>query len=507
MQIFKQLKVYRFVLILFSIVTIAACSNGVNELVEFMDKKEVIYEDISIQMGTAYWNLYSDEAVADLDTPKQRYVELFTNDTLNDLIDEWYKKRYTLKDPVTKRRVEIWHNILTAAKVNYAEDNLKLQSELEFWLAEDDSIAGKPSQAEMKTMIIMLMQLRNEKARGLGYDNYGDLILDVTEIGSEWLQNFTETIAERTLEPYEKLIDEIKTAENKTEIDYADARSLMMKYYTNSITPDATGDSLRAVMKMITGNIGINYDDLPVRFVENEMPPGVGGQGIAVQIPNDFRIALLPGSGLDTWMHELGHGLQAMHTAIESPILKEYEWSLGSGCGGYAEGMAEVSAKFARNQEWVQRLTTMSEAEIQEKIAATNAYLPAYFRIFLPTIIFEVEFYKNLDQDPDELRRQLTQEYLLLDSPPERVRPIVDMIYVSYPLYIQNYMIAEVLSWQVHAALEEKFGKEYVFNPAVGAFLKEHFYKNGELDPWQTRLKNATGKELDLDGYLTNLGL
>jgi len=95
----------------------------------------------------------------------------------------------------------------------------------------------------------------------------------------------------------------------------------------------------------------------------------------------------------------------------------------------------------------------------------------------------------------------------LLDSPPERVRPIVDMIYVSYPLYIQNYMIAEVLSWQVHAALEEKFGKEYVFNPAVGAFLKEHFYKNGELDPWQTRLKNATGKELDLDGYLTNLGL
>ena len=199
--------------------------------------------------------------------------------------------------------------------------------------------------------------------------------------------------------------------------------------------------------------------------------------------------------------------LQAMHTTIESPILKEYEWSLGSGCGGYAEGMAEVSARFARNPEWVKRLTTMSEVEIQEKIDNANSYLPAYFRILLPTIIFEVEFYKNLDQDPDDLRRQLTQQYLLLDSPPERVRSIVDMIYVSYPLYIQNYMIAEIVSWQVHTALEEKFGKEYVFNPEVGDFLKEHFYKNGELYPWQTRLKNATGKELDLDGYLTNLGL
>ncbi|MFC1549714.1 hypothetical protein ACFL46_00290 [Candidatus Neomarinimicrobiota bacterium] len=504
---FKQLNVYRLVLVIFSIATVAACSTGVNELVEFLDRKEIIYEDISIQMGTAYWNLYSDEASAELDAPKQRYVDLFTNDTLNDLVDEWYKKRYTIKDPVTKRRVELWHNILTAAKVNYAEENLKLQSELEFWLAEDDSVEGMPSPDEMKAMVIKLMRLRNEKARTLGYDNYGELILAVSEIGSDWLEDFTETMAKRTLEPYKKLINEIKTTENKTEVNYTDVRSLLIKYYTNQITPDATGDSLITVMKMITGNIGINYDDLPVRFVENEMPPGVGGQGIAVQIPNDFRIALLPNLGLDTWMHELGHGLQAMHTTIESPILKEYEWSLGSGCGGYAEGMAEVSARFARNPEWVKRLTTMSEVEIQEKIDNANLYLTAYFRILLPTIIFEVEFYKNLDQDPDDLRRQLTQQYLLLDSPPERVRSIVDMIYVSYPLYIQNYMIAEIVSWQVHTVLEEKFGKEYVFNPEVGDFLKEYFYKDGELYPWQTRLKKATGKELDLDSYLTNLGI
>jgi hypothetical protein len=505
MKTYYHLKFSRLLLILFSIITLAACSSGTDELTAFLDQKEVIYEDISIQMGTAYWNLYSDEAAADLDTPKQRYVELFRNDTLNSLIDEWYEKRNVIKDPVLKRRVEIWHNILTAAKVNYAEDNLKLQSELEFWLTEEDSAEDMPTQDELKSMVINLMKMRNEKARALGYDNYGELILDITEIGSEWLQDFATTVANRTLEHYTQLINEINATEK--ELNYSHVRSLMMQYYSNSITPEAAGDSLKVIMKTVTNSIGFDYDALPVRFVENEMPPGVGGQGIAVQIPNDFRIALLPGRGLDTWMHELGHGLQAMHTTIESPILKEYEWSLGSGCGGYAEGMAEVSARFVRNPKWIERLTTMSASEIQEKIDAANLYLPAFLRIFVPTILFEIEFYKNLDQDPDELQRQLIQQYLLLDTPPERVRPIVDMIYVSYPLYIQNYMIADVISWQVHTALEEKFGPEYIFDPQVSVFLKEHFYQNGELHHWQMRLKNATGKELDLDGYLTSLGL
>lgn len=506
MKINKYLSIINFGIAVITLIVLTACNSSKNEMIAFLDAKEAIYEDISIQMGEAYWNLYSDELVADLETPKQRYAKLFFNDTLNNFVDEWYTKRNSINNPVVKRRIEVWHNILTAAKVNYSEDNLSLQNELEFWLAEDDSVDGKPSEEEMELMVIQLMKLRNKKAQEVGYNNYGDLILEVTEIGSEWLEKFAETIDKRTFAPYKQLIDNLKITEEKSEFNNSEARSLMMQYYTNQVKPNITGDSVRIAMKLVIDGIGFGFDRLPIRFVENDMPPGVGGQGIAVQIPNDFRIALLPNMGLSTWMHELGHGLHAMHTTIESPILKGYEWSLGSDCGCYAEGMAETLAKFVTKIDVIKQITRNPDIKIDENIEKINLHRSAYLRYWLAIFMFEVELYKDLNQDPDELQRQLIQKYRLLDNPPEDIRSIVNMAYVSYPLYIQNYIIAEVLSWQVHETLKEKFGELYVNNPAVGEFLKEHFYKNGGLYHWQQRLKNVCGTELDLDGYLTHFG-
>ena len=486
---------------------IVACDDEQTELSKYLKKAEMEYEQISIQMGEAYWNLYSDESIADLETPKERYVKLFTNDTLNYLIDDWYQKRTTIKNDTLMRRVEVWHNILTAANVNYSDDNLEIQSKLEFWLAEDDTVVGRPSQEEMESMVVQLMKKRDKKAIELGYDNYGELILEVTETGYDWFANFAKTIDDRTYEPYKNLIDELKDSGEITEFNTPEMRSLMMQYYTNQITPRVAGDSIQVAMKMILESIGIDYDNLPIRFIENEMPPGIGGQGIAVQIPNDIRVALMPGMDFPTWMHELGHGLQAMNTEVDVPILKGYEWSLGSMCGGYAEGLAEVSAKFSVSKDWVNQLSPISEEQLIDMEINTNKYRPVFLRMWLNQFMFEFEYYKNTDQDPVELRRKLTQEYMMLDSPQERVRPIANMAVVSYPLYTQNYLIAEILSWQVHETLRDKFGESYATNSAVGDFLKEHFYKDGNLLPWQQYLNKATGRELDVDGYLTHYEL
>ena len=489
------------------ILLLSACGNNLKDITTFLDAKEAVYEDISIQMGEAYWNLYSDEAEADLKAPKERYVDLYTNDTLISIIEEWYPKRNMIDEKILVRRMEVWHNILTAAKINYAEENLKLQNELEFWLGEPDTAEGKPSDAELKKMVIQLMKQRNEQAKAMGYENYAVLMLDITETGYDWLAEFVRVIDERTYEPYKILKEEYLSETGKSEFTNDDARSLLMPYYINQITPDLSGESMRTAMKNIIDGIGLDYDNLPFRVVENEMPPGVGGQGIAVQIPGDFRIALMPGLGFATWMHELGHGLQAMHTTIESPILKGYEWSFGSGNGGFAEGMAEVSARFARNVDIAKQFSDLSDEELAEKIAAMNKHRAAYFRYWLAIFMFEIEYYKDLDQDPDELRRSVIQKYRLLDSVNEETAPLLDMVFVSYPLYLQNYVIAEIISWQVHHTLLDKFGESYINDPATGQFLIDSFYKDGATMSWKTCLKNATGKELDLDGYFTFFGL
>lgn len=484
-------------------VALTACSSKVQEISTFLDAKEAVYEYISIEMGEAYWNLYSDETIADLKAPKNLYTELYNNDTLIQIIDEWHPKRNKLKDKVLARRLEVWHNILTAAKINYAENNLALQNELEFWLGEDESAEGRPTIDELNQMMIKLMKQRNKQAQAMGYENYADLMLDIKETDSDWFKAFVTVLEQRTREPFQKLKAEYLEQTGNTEFTNDDARGLAMQYYINQITPDIYGDPMKAAMKEIIDGIGLDYDNLPFRVVENEMPPGIGGQGIAVQIPGDFRIALQPGLGLSTWMHELGHGLQAMFTSIESPILKGYEWSFGSANGGYAEGMAETSARFTRLSAIAKRYSEQSDEEIAEKLDNINKYLPAYLRYWLMIFMYEVEFYKDLDQDPVELKKKLMQECRLLDVLPNDTGPIIDMVYVSYPLYLQNYVIAEIVSWQVHTTLEDKFGESYYNNPETGQFLIDNFYSDGALQNWQERLEKVTGSKLDLDGYLT----
>jgi hypothetical protein len=248
--------------------TAAGCSNGVNELVTYLDQKEAIYESISVDMGIAYWNLYSDEDVADLEPSKQAYFDLYNNDTLNALVDKWYKKRYTLKDPVLKRRLVVWHNILTAAKVNYSKEIYDLQSELELWLSEEDTLADVPSQEELEAMVLKLMRMRNEKARTLGYDNFAHLMLDVTELRVNWLEDFFAEIDKRTLKPYQDLLNELKAGGDTTEITFADVYGMVGQLYASVYSTAIDTDSIESYMIQTVENIGFDFESLPVRFLE-----------------------------------------------------------------------------------------------------------------------------------------------------------------------------------------------------------------------------------------------
>lgn len=471
-------------------------------LKDFLDVKEMRFEKISIQQGTAVWNLYSDEAEADQMTPRKRFFTLFNNDTLNSIIEYWYPKRDKIKNQTLQRRVKVWHNILIAAKVNFDEDIFGLQNELEVWLTEEDSSENTPSDDELDVMTLDLMRMRNEKSKILGYKNYAELIFDVTEVEADWFFNFISMIDSATLKPYQQLIYELKEEKDIQEIEYADVRKLLGKYYMKSYGPELEGDSVMPVIKESLNNIGITYEKLPVRFIENEMPRGIGGQGIAVQIPNDFRIAIEPGIYMVSKMHELGHGLQAIFTEVSSPILKGYEWCIGNDCGGYAEGMAEIIANLSQNEEWQKKYADFTNEEIQNRKNIVDKYKCVYLRYQLYSIMREVELYKNLERNPAELRNELLKKYLFVDNPPKQPWRLANMTYISYPVYIYSYLVADILSWQVHTLLERKFGNDYVFNKNVGTFLKENFYKNGDLYSWKTRIKMAIGNELDVIGYV-----
>lgn len=473
----------------------------------YLDAKENIYEDICVQMGSAYWNYYSQEGDADLATPRERFKELLTNDTLNAVIESWYSRKSTIKDSILGSRVFVWHKILTAAKVEMDPEIFALRNRLELWLAETDDVSDVPSQEEMDSVMLRLMELRNERSRNLGFKNFAELVLEVSGIGKDWFYEFVETIDAATAKPYARLLEELKLELDKSEIEAKDIGKLFGLYYVTNQGSSISDDKVDSLIKETIEGIGIQYDDLNVVLVEQDLPGGVGGQSLAIRIPEEFKVVVVDELSFFDRVHELGHGAQYTFTTIGYPILEGYEWCLGSDCGAYSEGIAETLAKFARNEEWQRRNAGVSEEDLIAQREILEKYMPLYLRSLLVNSMYEIALYDDLARDHLEIWQMLHRKYLSLEGSTFRPIPFANIIHVSYPIYVQNYLIADIISWQIHETLAERFGSGYAFDTRVGPFLKENFYAGGGMYPWQIRMKRATGRELDIDGYLSAGGL
>jgi hypothetical protein len=240
----------------------------------YLDAKETVYEDICVQMGSAYWNYYSQEDEADLVTPRERFRELLTNDTLNLIVDTWSSRRMAIRDPILRSRVRVWHNILTAAKVEMDPEIFALRNSLELWLAETDDASSVPSREEMDSAMLRLMELRNARSRSLGFDNFGEFVLEVSGIGADWFYEFVATIDAATAEPYSRLLEELKKELGKSEIEANDIGRLFGLYYITNQGSSIAEDKMNVLIKETVENIGIESDDLSVEIFEQEIPGG-----------------------------------------------------------------------------------------------------------------------------------------------------------------------------------------------------------------------------------------
>lgn len=477
-----------------------ACSNPENELNSFLTQKEIQYEEIAFELGDAYWNYYSAEAVTDLKAPKNKFYNLLHNDTLNTLINTWYPRRNEIADTILKRRVEKWHHVLLSASVEYDKEIMELRNELE----EMMEVSGDKdvSEYDFDGKVLELIKLRNQKSIELGYDNYVHLSFETNGLGYKWFMDFVNEIEESTYTPFNNLVQQAK-AENKIKnFGQTDLFQFIGQFYRNNDPVKLkTKDNIELV-KISLNNIGINYSELPAKLVEMELPAGVGGQGLMINIPNDFRAVMTLGMDISVWMHEMGHGLHGLFNSINTPILEGYEWIPGNSNASFAEGMAETNAMFCRNAEWQKEYTNLTEEQIIERKKITNEYAPAFIRYHLYNFMRETELYLHPEKSYDEIQIELAKKYFFIDSKKIRTQGLKNIIFVSYPLYLQNYLLADIIAIQIHKALEEKFGKNYAFNKEVGKYLTDNFYSNGEYYNWNERLIKGTGETLNIEKYL-----
>jgi peptidyl-dipeptidase A len=508
-----------------------------NELLPYLDSLERTYERACLQVGMANWNSYSKEAPYDLNAAKAELGKIFSDSTARAIIDEWRGKSNSLADKPLARRLELWHRVFMGGTI-YADSSIarrenalqqtitnfaftfngssitraKVSTQMRQEKKESrrHALWSVTSQLSAATAgdLLSLVKSRNERARHLGFPNYYSLTLHLNAIDEEWLLKTLDFLEEQTHELYEDFI----TASSKKlhikkfgpwDFDYAlrEAVALPDKYFPS--------DSVFNAIHEFEKGIGLNVDSLPIKESVKDIP--YGGLNLAIDIPRDTRFMVNPMQGHRFYavaFHEYGHALKAVHTNVEYPILKGYEWVPGAQCSAYEEGVADMHAEFTDDSLWLTTFPAVKQKLVEKYLASRG--IPGIYRLrrAMKDFFIEYEMYKNPDQNMDSLEHAMFKKYLLVDIDSTEHHQFASSIwYASYPCYFQNYIMAGMIATQLQEALSNKFGIEKCINPHLAQWMIDHLYESGEKLEWNERIRNATGKSLEPGAYLRKLGV
>jgi peptidyl-dipeptidase A len=191
----------------------------------------------------------------------------------------------------------------------------------------------------------------------------------------------------------------------------------------------------------------------------------------------------------------MGHALHSALKKVDSMVLRRES-------GIFTEGLAEVFGYITHHRAWLRQMG-LSDQEIAQAQAASLGPWFFYLRQRTAFCLFEYEVYKNPDQDLDALFAQIDAkiEGGCLDSTP---RWAANAWYVNYPVYWQNYVLADVMSSQVHHHLESAYGSLYNCQSAYD-FVIKHYIAPGALIPWMDKLESATGARLNAKALIADI--
>jgi len=506
------------------------------------------YKDMSLQYFIAAtnstpenWELYAQK-------------EMLVNKILSDkqLFEriKKIKESNLIQDPIKRRRIEVIYLTFLGKQVDTAKLNqiTKLQSEIEnkysTFRAEyrgkklsdndvEEILKTSTNNKELQEVweaqkkigrvvasdIIKLVKMRNEIARELGFKNYHEMSLKLSE------QDPAEI---------EKLFDELDNltrnafATEKSKMDEILAKrynikkeDLMPWHYQNRFFQEAPkiydvdldqyykNKDIVQLAKDYYSSIGLPIDDIVARsdLFERE---NKNQHAFCINIDRDAKdIRVLcnikPNARwMETMLHENGHALYEKYLDDKLP------WDLKTPAHIFTtEAIAMLFGRFATNPQWMVDMLKISSEEakkIQEPARNTLRLQQIVFSRWSQVMFrFEKSLYENPDQDLNKLWWDLVEKYQMLKKPAGRNEPdwATKIHIATSPCYYHNYLLGELLASQLQNyiitnIIKGKLGQDYSFvnNKEVGKYLIDKVFSVGAKYQWNEMIEKATGEKL-----------
>lgn len=404
---------------------------------------------------------------------------------------------------------------------NEVENTLKTSTDSK--LLEASWSASKEVGGVINDNLIKLVKLRNEAARELGFKNYHEMSLKLSEQDPQEIENLLNELDNLTRDTFAKLKNDID--EHLAKKYNLPKEKLMPWHYENRFFQEAPkiynvnldsyykDKDIVALTKNYYSGLGLPIDNLVAKsdLFEKE---GKYQHAYCTNIDKgkDVRVVcnVKPNyNWMGTMLHEFGHAVYDYN--IDSTL----PWSLREPAHTFTtEAIAMMFGRMASNGQWLVDMVGISKEE-KEKIAddsfkSLRLEQLTFSRWVQVVYRFEKGMYENPNQDLNKLWWDLVEKYQMLIRPEGRNKPdYASKIHIAlYPAYYHNYLMGELLASQYYAYIvknvlhsEDLKNQSFVYKPEVGKYLLDKVFKPGTKYYWNDMIEKATGEKLTAKYY------
>ena len=454
---------------------------------------------------------------------KRELVVLFNAYSEYQISDELLEKTVSLASKIEQTfstyRAEVNDEKLTDNEIDKVLETSNNLTEL-----EDTWKASKQIGKLVSEDVIKLVKLRNQAATDLGYKNYHQMSLTLSELDTEFIDELFDKLDDKTKPKFIELKGEIDSYLSN---HYGIAKEELMPWhyqdkffqqgpsiYNLDLDEYFENENIEKLTDDYFDGIGLDIKDMLAKsdLYEKE---GKYQHAYCTQIDKEGDVRVLCNikpnyKWMGTMLHEFGHAVYDKFVNPKLPwTLREYSHIFTT------EAIAMLFGRLASNPNWLQGMLEISDDEknkISENSFKTLQLEQIIFSRWVQVIYrFEKAMFENPDGDLNSLWWELVEKYQGLKKPENRNEPDwASKIHIAlYPVYYQNYMLGELLASQLYFYIKEKVLNDqsdemasFINKKDVGEYLKNLFFSYGALLKWDKLIEKSTGEELKPDYWI-----
>jgi len=547
-------------MVILAVAVLGSCKSAKEEMTQELKDVIKVHDSLYIplykEVTMAYWNAAISGKPEDfaIVSEKEIAITAIFTDTTRFATLKKIKESNLIEDSILNRELIVLYNAYLGAQVDTAKLNamIKLGNVIEQKYGNfrakvkgkeltdnqiENILRSSTNSNELKDVwmahknigplvaddVKKLVKMRNEIAKELGFNNYHEMSLKLSEQDPAEIENLFNELDNLTRDAFGQVkyeIDSVFVLRYKVKKE-----ELMPWHYQNRYFQEAPKlyevdldkyyekQNIEELTRVYFDGIGLPIDDM-LKNSDLYEKPGKNQHAFCTDIDNagDVRVLcnIVPNeSWMNTMLHEFGHAVYDKNISMDLPfILREPAHTFTT------EAIAMIFGRMAKSPQWMKDVAGISEeekAKISDICFKTLRLEQLVFSRWSQVMFrFEKGMYENPDQDLNQLWWDLVEKYQLVKKPVDRNEPdwATKIHIASSPCYYHNYLMGELLASQLFNYIGANVIKatdlkdmSFAGNPAVGEYLKKKVFEPGLRYYWNDMIEKATGEKLTAKYY------